>query len=56
MVRRFFSNTDGQTMMFALPPSSSNVMSQNITPFAEPGICRTSTKPATESATGTRFA
>ena len=42
--RRFFSNTLGQTMMLAMPVSSSSVA--KITPVAVPGRCRTSTSPA----------
>ena len=44
ITRRCFSNTFGQITRLAMPVSSSMVM--NMTPFAEPGICRTSTRPA----------
>ena len=46
IARRFCSKTDGQTIRLALAVSSSSVM--NMTPLAEPGICRTSTSPAME--------
>ena len=44
-VRRFPVNTFGQTMILAMSVSSSSVM--KTTPLAVPGICRTSTRPAT---------
>ncbi len=46
IVRRNLSNNDGQTIRLAVSVSSSNVM--NMTPLAEPGFCRTSTRPETE--------
>jgi hypothetical protein len=45
--RRWRSNTEGQTIRLATLVSSSIVM--NRTPLAEPGFCRTSTRPATVS-------
>ena len=44
-MRRFFSNTLGQTTMLTMPVSSSSV--RKITPLAVPGRWRTSTRPAT---------
>jgi hypothetical protein len=42
--RRRFSNSIGQTTRLPGPVSSSMVM--NMTPLADPGFCRTRTRPA----------